>query len=101
MACANTVAACELAGGNITEVVIPGSRPDFLAAARSRFEPTMVLAWGEPTSSPLWSGRDDGYAYVCRRYLCRTPAANPTELAQRLQDELDAGPSRPVASPRP
>jgi hypothetical protein len=97
LACGNTVAACELAGGNITEVVIPGKRPDLLATARSRFEPTIVLAWGEPTPSPLWSGRADGYAYVCRRYVCREPAANPPELAQRLDDER----GRPVALPRP
>ena len=25
--------------------------------------------------SPLWAGRDDGLAYVCRRYACREPAA--------------------------
>ena len=35
LACANTVAACELAGGGITEVVITGERPDLLAAATS------------------------------------------------------------------
>ncbi|HVA03297.1 MAG TPA: thioredoxin domain-containing protein [Acidimicrobiales bacterium] len=91
VACANAVAACALAGGGITEVVITGERPDLLAAARARFEPTMVLAWGEPTSSPLWEGRDDATAYVCRRYVCQTPATSPHELARRLDDELATG----------
>jgi uncharacterized protein YyaL (SSP411 family) len=88
LACANSVAACALAGGGITEVVVTGDRPDLLRAARSRFEPTMVLAWGEPTASPLWAGRDDGYGYVCRRFVCRAPASSPAELEDRLDDEL-------------
>ncbi len=91
LACANSVAASELSGGGVTEVVIPGDRPDLLATARARFEPTMVLAWGEPTSSPLWAGRDEGYAYVCRRFVCRSPATTPDDLARRLDDELAAG----------
>jgi hypothetical protein len=101
LACANTVAACELAGGGVTEVVIAGERPDLLATARARFEPTMVLAWGEPTSSPVWADRGEGYAYVCRRYVCRAPARTPAELASRLDDEVGAPRDRPVASPRP
>ena len=91
LACANTVAACELSAGGITEVVVTGERPDLLGAVRARFEPTVVLAWGERTPSVLWSGRDDGYAYVCRRYVCQAPAASPTELVARLDDELAAG----------
>ena len=91
LACANSVAACELSAGGITEVVITGARPDLLAVTRARFEPTVVLAWGEPTSSPLWAGRDDGYGYVCRRYVCLAPATSPDELARRLDDELAQG----------
>jgi uncharacterized protein len=91
LACANTVAGCELAGGGITEVVIAGDRPDLLSSARSRFEPTMVLAWGEPTASPLWVGREDGLGYVCRRFVCQAPAAGPAELAQRLEAERASG----------
>jgi uncharacterized protein YyaL (SSP411 family) len=101
LALANTVAGCALAGGGITEVVIAGDRPDLVSAARARFEPTMVLAWGERTSSPLWVGRDDGYAYVCRRYVCRAPAADPAALLARLEDELDSERGRTPASAHP
>jgi hypothetical protein len=98
LAAANTVAACALADGGLTEVVITGERPDLLEVARTRFEPTAVLAWGERNDSPVWSGRDDGYAYVCRRYVCRAPASAPDELAARLDDELDADRGRSAAT---
>lgn len=91
LACANTIAACELAGGGVTEVVITGERPDLLAATRARFEPTVVVAWGEPTDSASWAGRDDGYAFVCRRFVCRAPAATASDLDQRLDEELPSG----------
>jgi len=100
LACANTVSACELAGGGITEVVVTGERPDLLGAARVRFEPTMDLAWGERTASPLWAGRDDGLGYVCRHFLCQAPAATPAELGLRLDAERDAE-RAPVVTPGP
>jgi len=43
-----------------------------------------VLAWGEPTDSPLWAGRSADLAYVCRDYACRTPAADAVTLAGQL-----------------
>jgi hypothetical protein len=101
LASANTVAACALAGGGITEVVITGDRPDLLTAVRARFEPTMVLAWGEHTASPLWAGREDGYGYVCRRYVCHAPATEPATLSQQLDDELDRARDGAVAPARP
>jgi hypothetical protein len=88
LATANTVAAAALAGGGITEVVVSGARPDMLAAVRARFEPTVVLAWGEPSEAPLWSGRRDGLAYVCRRSVCQAPAEDTDALIARLDDEL-------------
>ena len=41
--------------------------------AHSIWRPDTVLAWGEPYDSPLWEGRTDGFAYVCRDYACQTP----------------------------
>jgi uncharacterized protein YyaL (SSP411 family) len=101
LACANSVAAAELSAGGITEVVVTGERADLLATVRSRFEPTVVLAWGEPTSSPLWSGREDGLAYVCRHFVCLAPATTKAELALRLDDELARTPTALAVAPAP
>ncbi len=101
LACATSVSACELAGGGITEVVVAGERPDLVAATRARFEPTVVLAWGERTASPLWAQRDDGWGYVCRNFTCRAPAASPTELELRLDEERHAGRAPAGAPVRP
>ena len=90
LASANTVAALGLAGGGVTEVVVSGGRPDLVATVRARFEPTAVVAWGEPGSSALWEGRVEGHAYVCRRFTCRMPARSPDELEARLDEELEA-----------
>ena len=97
LASANAVATYALAGGGITEVVVTGDRPDLLEVVRARFEPTVVLAWGEPADTPLWSGREEGRAYVCRLSTCRSPATTAAELEMRLDDELDADRARGAA----
>jgi uncharacterized protein YyaL (SSP411 family) len=89
LAVAGAVVASTLAGDGITEVVVAGDRPDLLAIARSRYEPDQVLAWGERTSSPLWEGRGDPVAYVCRRYACQTPSSTVEDLQARLDAERD------------
>ena len=33
---------------------------------------------------PLWAGRADGSAYVCRDYTCQLPATTPEALAAQL-----------------
>ncbi len=75
--------AIELAAGT-TEVAVVGDRADLVAAVRSRWRPAAVLAWGEPYESPLWHGRDDGLAYVCRHYACQRPASTTDELLAQL-----------------
>jgi len=94
LAVASAVAASTLAGEGMTEVVVAGDRPDLLAVARSRYEPSQVLAWGEPTDSPVWEGRSDPVAYVCRRYTCRSPASTVEELSARLDSEREFDRSR-------
>jgi uncharacterized protein len=86
LALANVVAGSGLVGGAVTEVVVTGARPELVAAVQTRFEPTVVLAWGEPTDSPLWADRRAGYAHVCRSYTCTSPTTDPGELAARLDD---------------
>ena len=80
--------------------------------------PGRVLAWGERYDSPLWEGRADGAAYVCRDYACGLPADDPHALAAQLARRelsriwrplsrhaetlhgcVDAGPRWPVRRP--
>ena len=65
-----------LAGGGITEVVVTGDRPDLVAAVGRRFEPTVVLAWGERTASPLWDGARRRARPTCAG---TTPAGAPAD----------------------
>ncbi len=83
---AHTVLTADLLAHGPTEVLITGDRPDLLAEVRSRWLPDAVLAWGEPTGSPLWDGREPGFAYVCRDYACRVPAADAEVLGAQLTD---------------
>jgi uncharacterized protein YyaL (SSP411 family) len=81
---ANLLGAVDLHLAGATEVVIPGDHPDLLAVVRRTWRPNVVLAWGEPYASPLWDGRADGNAYVCRNFTCQLPATTPEELAAQL-----------------
>ena len=78
--------AIALAARGTTEVVVTGERPDLVRAVQSRFLPRAVLAWGERYESPLWEGREDGRAYVCRNYACKLPAEDEAALAAQLTD---------------
>ena len=84
----NMLLAVELSALGSTEVVITGDRPDLVEAAQRRWSPGAVLAWGEPTASPLWEGRDergpDGRAYVCRDQVCGLPADDVAMLMTQL-----------------
>jgi hypothetical protein len=72
--------------GDTLEVVVVGDRPDLVNVVQSRWLPAAVLAWGEPTTSPLWADRSDGAAYVCRHYACLVPARDTATLAAQLTD---------------
>jgi uncharacterized protein YyaL (SSP411 family) len=76
--------AVDLATHGVDEVVVTGDRPDLVEQVRGRFLPRAVLAWGERYDSPLWEGRADGAAYVCRDYTCNVPATDPDTLAAQL-----------------
>ena len=81
---AHTILTADLVARGSTEVVITGYRPDLLTEYRSAWRPDAVLAWGEPTDSPLWTGRSADLAYVCRNYACRMPAGDAATLAGQL-----------------
>jgi uncharacterized protein YyaL (SSP411 family) len=78
------LAAIELRGAGLTEIAVVGDRPDLLSVVRERWRPNAVTVWGEPFESPLWHGRDAGFAYVCRDFACERPAATPDELRAQL-----------------
>jgi uncharacterized protein YyaL (SSP411 family) len=80
----HVLSAVDLVARGTTEIVVAGDRPDLLAAARARFLPNAVLAWGERWESPLWEGREDGRAYVCRHYTCQLPATDVATLEAQL-----------------
>jgi uncharacterized protein YyaL (SSP411 family) len=80
----HVLTAVDLVAQGTTEIVVTGDRPDLLEVVRSRFRPTAVLAWGERYDSPLWEGRDDGRAYVCRQYACQLPAEDVPTLQSQL-----------------
>ena len=77
--------AVDLATGGLDEIAVVGDRPDLVAAVQARYLPSAVLAWGEPYDSPLWEGRSDGFAYVCRDFACQSPAATAEELIAQLE----------------
>ena len=81
---AHTVLTADLLARGCTEVVVTGDRADLVAEYRRAWRPDAVLAWGEPTGSPLWAGRAPGLAYVCHDYACRVPAADAAGLAGQL-----------------
>jgi uncharacterized protein YyaL (SSP411 family) len=81
---AHTVLTADLLARGATEVVITGDRPDLLAEVRRHWLPDAVVAWGEPTDTPLWADRAPGHAYVCRNYSCQVPADDPGVLGGQL-----------------
>jgi uncharacterized protein len=52
---------------------------------QQRWRPDVVLSWGDPIDSPLWEGRADGRAYVCRRFACEAPSTTVEELRAALE----------------
>jgi len=81
----HALAAVDLLARGTTEIVVAGDRPDLVRAAQVRLLPNAVLAWGERYDSPLWEGREDGRAYVCRSYACQLPATDAETLERQLE----------------
>jgi uncharacterized protein YyaL (SSP411 family) len=81
---AHLLAAIDLATASMTEIAVVGERPDLVRAVHARYLPRAVLAWGEPFATPLFEGRDPGFAYVCRNYSCLEPASRVEQLNAQL-----------------
>jgi len=84
VAFSQALSAAALARDGLTEVAVVGDRPDLVAVISERWRPSVVLAWGEPYDSPLWEGRRDGLAYVCRQWSCQAPQDTPEGLRAQL-----------------
>jgi uncharacterized protein YyaL (SSP411 family) len=84
VAFAQALAAAELGRDGLTEVAVVGDRPDLLAVVTERWRPSVVVAWGEPYDSPLWEGRRQGLAYVCRQWACQAPQDTVEGLRAQL-----------------
>ncbi len=78
------LAALDLHHTGITEIVVTGARPDLVDVVHQRYLPNAVVAWGERYDSPLWEGRPDGAAFVCRDYACGLPATTTADLRVQL-----------------
>jgi uncharacterized protein YyaL (SSP411 family) len=83
---AHTVLTATHLAAGFSEVVVAGDRPDLVEVVRRRWLPGTVLAWGEPTPSPLWHDRAPGRAYVCRNAACLLPVGDPSALAAQLAE---------------
>ena len=59
--------------------------PALVDAVRATWRPDVVFAWGEAYDSPLWQGRDDGHAYVCRNFACQLPVTDADALIAQLE----------------
>lgn len=88
VAFSHLVLGAAIADHGAMEIVIgPGLEP-LVGLVQARYLPEAVLAWGEPTSSPLWEGRQDARAYVCRGGTCQSPAGNEEELSLEITRAL-------------
>lgn len=70
------------------EIVVGPGIEHLVANIHRRFLPESVLAWGERTSSPLWVGRNDARAYVCRGNICMAPVTDVTSLMHEIDQAL-------------
>jgi len=84
-ALAHLLAAADLVVNGIQEVAVVGDVAPLVLAVQTRYRPGTVLAWGEPYPSPLWEGRQPGFAYVCEHFTCAAPVDTPEALVAQLR----------------
>jgi uncharacterized protein YyaL (SSP411 family) len=83
-AVSNALLAIETRHRGFIELAVVGDVPDLARLSQILWRPDIVLAWGEPFDSPLWDGRQPGFAYVCRNYTCQRPTDDPNELFELI-----------------
>jgi uncharacterized protein YyaL (SSP411 family) len=83
-AVAHALAAVPLLDPGTVEIVLPGDVAELRAVVVEAWRPGAVLAWGTRPGSPLFEGRTEGSAYVCRGNVCGLPATDPESLRAQL-----------------
>jgi uncharacterized protein YyaL (SSP411 family) len=83
-AVSNALLAMEMRHRGLSELAIVGDAPKLVKLAQRLWRPDIVLTWGETFDSPLWEGRQDGFAYLCRDFVCQRPVATPEELWEQI-----------------
>jgi uncharacterized protein YyaL (SSP411 family) len=83
-AASNAVLTIETRTRGMIELAIVGEAPELVTLAQRLWRPDLVLAWGEPFDSPLWEGRREGFAYVCRDFVCQQPVTEPEALYEQI-----------------
>jgi len=81
------IAACLIETGPVEVVIGCSADRALVSAVQRRYLPEIVLAWGEPTGSPLWEGRsssEDDRGYVCRAGTCLAPVTDEHALAASI-----------------
>ncbi|MEY2958640.1 MAG: hypothetical protein RLZZ01_1208, partial [Actinomycetota bacterium] len=80
----NGLLAIELRHRGLVELAVVGDAPRLVRVAQQVWRPDLVLTWGEPFDSPLWQGRTDGMAYLCRNSVCERPVDTPEALFEQI-----------------
>ena len=68
----------------IGELAVVGDAPELVRIAQIAWRPNLVVTWGEPFDSPLWESRRDGFAYLCRSFVCEQPVSTPEALLDQI-----------------
>ncbi len=81
-------AALLLDGGPVEVVLGAAAEPGLVEVVRGDLLPEVVLAWGEPTANPIWTGRDgadDRRGYVCHAGVCAAPVVEAAALRAAIR----------------
>jgi hypothetical protein len=87
MALAHLIGAALTLDTGAIEIVIGGGRRDLVDAARRRYAPGAVIAWGDERG-PLFESRTDPLAYVCVGGTCHQPVGDVDGLDRAITDAL-------------
>lgn len=71
---------------DINELVIPGRSNELLDAVKGHWKPNLILAHGEKYDAPIWDDKSEGYAYLCKGYVCGEPTTQATTLSSALDN---------------